>query len=152
MAGAGFAPAGFSPAGTGSVATATAMATDNLIDDRGAQQSARAIDPATGQYVLRSTGRSEGMPRVRQLVLIRVRTVLGSSAIAGLGVAQVGGDNTVTAQRRLQGTLEQALSDLVKAKLVAIVSVTLSSDVPTRLRAALKWRDLTTNQEFIEPL
>ena len=150
--GAGFSAAGLSPAGFGDIVTAAAPATDNLIDEFGVQQNARAIDPSTGQYILRSTGRAQGMPRVRQLVLLRVRTVLGSSAVSSLGFAAPGGDRDEHTGKRIEAAFAAALSDLVKANLIAIVSVTFSADTNTRERGQLIWRDLTTNTEYREPV
>lgn len=150
--GAGFSAAGFSPAGFGDVDAAPAPATDNLVDEKGVQQNARAIDPATGQYILSSTGRAQGMPRVRQLVLLRIRTLLNSSAYRGMGLAAPSGDNDGQALRRLEVSLRAALADLVKAGLAQILGVVGASDVPTRNRAALRWKDLTTGQEYREPL
>lgn len=151
--GAGFSAAGFSPAGTGDVTLAAAPATDTLIDsDDGSQQSARKIDAATGQYVLSASGRIQGMPRVRQLVLLRIKTVLNSSTIAGLGLARMGGDRNGSSVVRFQNAITAALQDLVTGQLVQIVSITAATDTPTRIRGAVRWRDLTTSTEYTEPL
>jgi hypothetical protein len=150
--GAGFSAAGFSPAGTGDVDTASAPPTTNMVDEKGAQQSARAIDAATGDYILNADGRFRGMPRVRQLVLLRIRTLLNSSAINRLGLEQLAGDRDSGTPRRFENSLRAALSDLVTAKLVTIIDITSAVELPTRLRGALRWRDLTTNQEYVEPI
>ena len=150
--GAGFSAAGFSPAGTGDLDLAPAPATDIMVDEKGVQQSARRIDPATGQYVLGPSGRIQGMPRARQLVLLRIKTVLNSSSVAGLGLEQASGDRDQNATRRIQNQLSAALADLVTAKLIAILSITAATETPTRIRGALRWKDLTTSQEFTEPL
>lgn len=151
--GAGFSAAGFSPAGTGDVTLANAPATDILIDsDDNSQQSARKIDAATGQYVLSASGRIQGMPRVRQLVLLRLKTVLNSSTIAGLGMAAMGGDRNGSTVSRFQNAITAALADLVTGKLVAIIAIAAATDTPTRLRGAVRWRDLTTATEYTEPL
>jgi hypothetical protein len=149
--GAGFCLAGFSPAGFGDIEDAPAPATDNLVDEHGVQQTARAIDPVTGQYILRSTGRFLGMPRTRQLVLIAIKTVLNSSALKGFGLEEIGGDNDALATRRLEAKLRAALDHLVTKGLIEIVAVPTVGDTPTRIRGALKWLDLATNQVFEEP-
>lgn len=150
--GAGFSAAGFSPAGWGDLDTAPAPAKDLLLDDKGIQQSARAIDARTGQYILNPSGRPQGMPRVRQLVLLRVKTVLNSAAVQNIGLARMSGDRTANAPKTLETNLRNALDDLVKAKLVNIVSVASTNDISTRILGYLKWQDLTTGQEFQEPL
>jgi hypothetical protein len=150
--GAGFAPAGLSPAGTGTVDAAPSIASGNLIDAFGAQQSARAFDPSTGKFILNANGRVQGMPRVLQLVYLRVRTLLNSSAVKNLGLKPLGGDNDSTALQRIRTSLDVALGDLVKQGLILILSVSGYSDVPTRTRTALKFRDLTTGLEYTVPL
>jgi hypothetical protein len=152
MAGAGFSPAGLSPAGTGTVAPAPIVPTDNLVDATGTQQSARAFDPATGKFILNADGRVQGMPRVQQLVYLRIRTLLNSSAIVGLGLAPPPADNNGSALQQIQNGLENALGDLVTAGLVQIVGVTGYSATPTQTRSQLKFRDLTTNLEYTVPL
>jgi len=137
----GLSDMGFAPFGTGDVDLAPTPPTENLLDARGVQQSARAIDAATGQYILNADGRFQGMPRVQQLVLLRVRAM-----------PAIGGDVTATLQQRLLTQLQKALADLVTAGLVQIIAVVGYLELPTRERLGLKWRDLTTGQELIEPL
>lgn len=158
MSGFGFAAFGFTPFGWGDVDTAPAPATDLYIDsDNGSQQTARKIDAATGQYVLGASGRVQGMPRARQLVQLRIRTVLKSSVVQTLGMVSPQGDVGPRTAQRLANAVTDALADLVRAKVIAIVSITSGTETPTRARGALRWRDLTTaatssGQEFTEPL
>ncbi len=148
--GAGFSAAGFSPAGFGDIDTAAAPASDNLVDANGAQQTARAIDPATGQYILNADGRAQGMPRTRQLVLLRIKTVLNSSVVKDLGMRKQSEDRSAIVDRRIQANLADALADLVKLGMVEILSNDVTNDSPSRDRAILRWKDLTTGQEFTE--
>lgn len=139
--GLGFSALGFAPFGTGDVDTAPAPASDNLIDEFGVQQSARAIDSTTGQYILNADGRFRGMPRVRQLVLLALRSMSTPT-----------GDMGPQTLKRIQTDIEAALANLISRGLVAIVDVDAFAELPARARAGLKWRDLTTNQEFVEPI
>jgi hypothetical protein len=145
--GAGFSAAGFSPGGFGDLEEAPEPATDNLIDENGVQQTARAIDAATGEYILNASGRAQGMPRARQLVLLRIKTRFGSAAIPGLGVRDQGGDRDIVAERRLKADLTAAVDDLVQAGIIRVLSVDVAADSPVRERALLRWEDLTTGQQ-----
>jgi len=148
--GAGFSAAGFCPAGFGDIVTAPAPATDNLIDSKGIQQSARIIDPVTKDYVLNATGRVQGTTRMRQLVQLRIMTALNSSSIANFGMTQTSGDRSIVIDRRTQANLAAAVDDLVQAGMIQIVTNTVRSDLPSRDRVLFVWRDLTTGQEFPE--
>jgi hypothetical protein len=139
--GAGFSAAGFSPAGFGDVVDPPAPATDNLVDAKGVQQSARAIDAPTGQYILTASGRFQGMDRVEQLVILRVRAMTLPA-----------GDITPTLALQIKTLLATTLADLVNLGLIAIVDVVSVAGLPTRQRGALKFRNLTTNREVLVPL
>jgi hypothetical protein len=139
--GAGFSAAGFSPAGFGDAAEFPAPATTNLIDAKGVQQSARAIDAPTGQYILNEDGRFQGMDRVEQLVILRVRAMTLPA-----------GDVTSDLSQRIRTLLAATLADLVNQNLIAIIDVVSGAELPTRQRGALKFRNLTTNREVLVPL
>lgn len=145
--GAGFSAAGFCPAGFGDIDSAPAPATDNLIDEHGVQQTARAIDAATGDYILSDSGRVQGMPRSRQLVLLRIKTRLDSSTIAGLGLRDPGGDRSVVVERRIRADLAAAVDDLVQAGIITLLSNDVTADSNVRERALLRWKDVATGQE-----
>lgn len=149
--GAGFSAAGFSPAGFGDVDSAPAPATNNLIDANGIQQTARAIDPTTGDYVLNANGRAQGMPRSSQLVLLRIKTRLGTSTVASLGTRDQGGDRSIVADRRLRADLAAAVDDLVQAGIIQLIAIDVNAELTTRDRALLRWRDLATGQEASFP-
>lgn len=139
--GAGFSAAGFSPAGFGDVDQLPSPATENLVDAKGVQQNARAIDPVTGQYVLNADGRFQGMPRVEQLVVLLVRAMQMPS-----------GDVTPNMNLQLKTLVTSTLAPLVNEGLVAILDVVSYLEQPSRARAALKYRDLTTGREVLVPL
>ncbi len=139
--GAGFSQAGFSPAGFGDVDQLAAPATENLVDAKGVQQVARAIDPATGQYIQNADGRFQGMPRVEQMVVLLVRAMQLPS-----------GDVTDNFNAKLKVLVASTLAPLVNQGLVTILDVVAYLEQPSRARAALKYRDLTTGREVLVPL
>lgn len=141
MSGAGFSAAGFSPAGFGDIDELPAPATENLVDAKGVQRNARAINPATGQYVLNADGRFQGMARVEQLVVLLVRAMTLPA-----------GDVTSNMKLQLQTLLAKTLAPLVTQGLITILDVVPYLEQPSRARAALKYRDLTTDQEVLVPL
>jgi hypothetical protein len=145
--GAGFSAAGSCPAGFGDIVQAPAPATDNLIDDKGIQRTARAINPITGDYILRASGRAQGVSRSAQLVLIRLRTILNSSSVANLGLRASDGDRSAVIDRRTQANITDALQDLVDAGIIELISVTVNADLPWRQRPLVRWRDLSTGAE-----
>ena len=145
--GLGFSALGFAPFGTGDIDAAPAPATDNLIDDKGVQRTARAIDPVTRDYVLRASGRAKGVSRATQLVYLRIQTALNSAAISGFGLRETSGDRSAVIDRRVQANLADALSDIVKNGTIALLAVDVNSELPWRQRIKLRWRDLSTGAE-----
>lgn len=146
--GAGFSSGGNSPAGTGDVDQATIPSGNLFVDANGVRQNARAIDPATRQYVFNSDGSSSGMPSSLQLVQLRIQTVRDSSALPGFGKRASGGVVTDQTPRRVQGEIEEALADLVAGGVISIVSITVSRANPTRIYGILLWRDIATGIEI----
>jgi hypothetical protein len=146
--GAGACPVGSSAAGYGVPDRAFAPNNAMLPGIRtGLSQSGRFIDPTTKSYAFQADGRLKGVSTVPQLVQIALSTVLGSSAVATLGqtfslIAEKGPDY----QRRVTSAIESALANVVKQRLVQIVSVDvqLYPAAPDAGVATLKWRDLTT--------
>lgn len=137
----GFSRMGFAPFGTGDIITAPAPSSENLLDAKGVQQSARAIDAATGQYILNADGSFQGMPHVEQLVLLAIRAM-----------PPIGGDAGPLANNRILKQLQVTLADLVSQGLIAILGLGAVAVTPTQVRAGLRWRDLTTQQERTTPL
>ncbi len=142
--GCGMCSVGLSVSGYGSVDAATAPTQTILIDaNSGLAQNARKIDAVKGQYVYDTLGRVQGMPGVQQLVLMRIATLLDSSAVKGLGLAAPSGVVGANVVRRLTEELSQALKDLVNAKIIQIVDVRVEKAPNSSVRRYLVWRDLT---------
>lgn len=139
--GAGFSAAGVAPAGFGDLDLLPTPATENLVDAKGKQQSARAVDAPTGQYILNADGRFQGMPRVEQLVVLAVRAMVLPA-----------GDVTPNFTTQLKTLVASTLASLVNQGLVQILDVVSYLEQPSRARAALKYRDLTTGKEVMVPL
>lgn len=135
--GAAFSAAGLVPAGFGVPATGDQKAA-------GTPPTARFIDPATGDYEFGSDGRLRGMTGIEQRVQLAVRTLLGSSALASLGIDLSLDRATDDVQRRVQNAVEQALASMVRSGEIAIVSVTVQRPLPSRLVTRVSWTDLTT--------
>jgi|GEM_PF-6634426 len=139
MSGFGAQPFGSSSFGLGTPSSAPAPSGAVLRNpDTGAQTGSRRIDPLTRDYVVDSvTGRSLAMGDVQQMVYL---------AIANIDFSEfdVIADDF---ERRMRLTLEGALADLVRRKLVAIVSVETSQLHPGAARPRLRWRDLSADIE-----
>ncbi len=149
MSGFGAAPFGVAPYGVGTPATAPEPGGKIHRDEAtGAQFGSRKLNKYTKQYEFDDYGRVLGMADVQQMVQIAVSTELGSSAVRNLGhELRTVLDITDNFQRRVQTILESALADLVKRKLVEIITVDVRRVNTSGLYALLRWRDLTTNNE-----
>jgi hypothetical protein len=145
--GAGGSPAGTSPAGYGVIDTALFSATAPLPDTRtGLSQGGRYINASSGDYSFGADGRLLGMPNVNQLVLLAIKTQLGSSAQPGLGLDLSSAQNkTPDFANKLTSILQNALADLVTRKLVQITSIVVPPNPnPDSGIAVVNWLDLTT--------
>jgi len=149
--GAGGCPAGSSSAGYG-VPDSAAVPNNALLPlpANGLPQTGRALNPTTKSYSFTTDGRVVGCPTVQQLVQLALTTIFNSSAQAGLGsklslIQEKGSDYG----QQVTAAITDALADLVKDKLVQIVSVTVlqPSSSPDAGIAVLQWIDLTTGQQ-----
>jgi hypothetical protein len=138
-----------SPAGAGTPALATAQGGKVFLDPAtNVQQPARQIDYQTGQYVINSQGRAGGMPTTKQLVVLAVKTFRGSSAFTRLGLDTSKIDRfTANFQRQISDAYTLALSDLVNAKLIRIVSIVAQQIDVNRGSVTVSWVDLTNLTE-----
>lgn len=150
MAGLGLFPLGTAPYGLGTPAVAPILGGRILDDGQGAQTGSRAIDEASRQYVFDATGRAMGMSDARQMVLLAVATVLGSSASVTLGHDLAGiEDITADFDRRVEGALRDALAHLTSNGTIEIVAITVTRFGPVGTGQEngayirLRWRDLT---------
>lgn len=147
--GAGFSAAGFAPAGTGDVDLAPVPTSNLLIDAvTGVQKNARKLDPYSRQYVLDATGAIQGMSGIQQMVLLRLQTVRGSSALPNFGKAASPKLVTANTLRQIQSDVTQALSDMVLQKLIVIGDITTQQVSPTAIDCYVRWTDLTSNTEY----
>jgi hypothetical protein len=147
--GIGTAPIGLSVSGYGGVDHAPVLLQTILINAAsGDAMQARKIDPVTGQYVYNEDDQVEGMSGVQQLVLMRVATLLNSSAVRGLGVGAPAGVISQSTEMRLADEIRVALRDIVDARLIQVVSISYQKHPTSSLvYRSLRWRDLTTNNE-----
>jgi phage baseplate assembly protein W len=150
MAGFGTVPLGVGPYGVGTPATATDTSAGKIYRDEktGDSLGSRKIDTRTRQYVFDSYGRIVGMPDVAQLVQIALSTTKGSSVIAGLGheLSSIE-DFTTSHAEQVRSTIERALGDLIKRKLVRLNSVDVQRFNQSGAVITVKWTDLTTQRE-----
>lgn len=149
--GAGFSPMGVSIAGYGGVDAAPIQEQTILIDSNtGIAQNSRKVDPITGQYVYDTLDRVEGMSGIEQLVMLRAGTLIKSSAVFTLGMAAPSGVIGSSTQRKLEDDIRLAMKDLVDAKLIKIVSVSINQ-VPGGgghvIRRFFTWQDTSTGIE-----
>lgn len=149
--GAGFCPAGLAAAGYGIPDTGTQPLNAMLPDLRTAlQQTGRAINPLTRDYVMRTDGRLQGVATVSQLVQIALTTQLGTSALATLGIdMQSAREKGSDFQRQMATLVAGALSQLVQQGLVQLNAVIVSEPPsnPDGGIAIVKWTDLTNLTE-----
>jgi len=146
--GAGGCPAGSSSAGYGVPDKANVPNNAILpLPINGLPQTGRAIDPTTKSYTFTADGRIVGAPTVQQLVQLALTTVQGSSCIPPLGqtLSLIREKGTNYAQQ-VTAAITNALANLVKNKLVQIVSITVQQypSSPDAGIAILQWIDLTT--------
>lgn len=146
MAGYGTAPFGTAPYGVGTPSTTAGNAGSLLNDTSGATQGSRYINPRTRQYEFDANGRFKGQQNTQSLVQLALLTVLASSSVPGLGETLPSGVIGTNFVKSRKSAISDALSDLVKAKLISIVSI----DVDTTRRpvfTVIRWTDLTTGIE-----
>ncbi len=151
MAGAGVQSAGLTYAGWGSPKAAPSWGGVILRDTTtGLSADARAIDPVAGDFVLDAYGQMVGMRGVRQMVLLAVEQVLGSSAQKEVGRDFTKLDRiTNDFEQRVAKSLRQALLRLTSAGLVEIRDiVTTRLPITGRVTTRLYWRDLTTDTAY----
>lgn len=146
--GAGFAPAGFSLAGIGVIDTAAAPNLIPLPDPKtGKSQTGRLLNaPVPGvkgmDYAFTADGRLEGMPTVRQMVLIAVEDL-------DFSVIQTKGPNF---RKQVESIVTAALAPLTTQKLLLVKSVVVidgSQDLglnPAAAMCLINFFDLTTGQ------
>lgn len=150
MPGFGSQYAGSSPAGFGAPTPSGQGPNVVLPDEKvGGSHGSRMINPVTRDYVINAYGRLVGMSNVHQLVQIAITKA----------------SPQLEAIDRLDGGFEKEVLAILSAALVNIVNQGFIEvlGVETRMNAAgklkpgqavtvLKWRDLTTKEDFGSPV
>ncbi len=148
--GLGTSPLGTFPLGYGTPVSSAAPGDRVLDDGTGRQTGSRMIDERTRTYVFNEQGRIRGMNDTRQLVLLAVATVKGSSAQSRLGhslrsIQDIGPDF----DKRVDNELRGALASLVAERRIEILSIRVARLVQAGsanekgASILLRWRDLT---------
>lgn len=146
MAGFGISPYGTTPFGLGTPAVAATVG-GKLLNDAatGTQSGSRFLDPVTGDYVVDGFGRIKGMDDLRQLVLLRVKTTIGTSTMTTLGNTLKSIDRiTNNIDRRVDSILRASLQDIVDGGLIEVTEVKVEVVRPGTVYARLRWRSLIT--------
>lgn len=114
----------------------------------GAQLSARAIDPKTGDYIYDDYGRVTGMSAGAQAVYLACKVDLGTSSVPTLGQRLRAIDRiTANFQRRVEETIRAALSVAVSTGLIKIIAIDTERMSERGVFARVRWRDLETRSE-----
>ena len=138
-------PYGIQQLNTGPIINLPSPTTD-LTDVNGQIQSARVINPITGDYELNANGTFTGQSVVWTSVYLALFTTLNSSAVYGLGNAigniPVIGTNITN---QVTNVIKQALSSLIVQGLVSLTNCVVTQIAPSTLNVAVNWTDLTIN-------
>lgn len=147
--GMGVAPLGTSSFGFGIPDSILGPSSKILISSQDGQaKTAKKLDPLSGQYVIDSLGRFEGTDTVPQLVMLRAKTVRGSSSLPNFGQSFTSIDRIRdNIQEEVTNAVNVAMDDLVRGKLIAINSVTIERFNTSGLIIVMRWTDLTTQLE-----
>lgn len=146
MSGFGIARYGTAPYGLGTPLTAAGNEGNVLADDTGKSQGSRVINSRTRRYEFDENGRAKGQINTQALVQLALLTVLGSSAMPRLGEEPSGGVIGANFAQKRKASIQSALADLVRRKLISVVSI----EVDTKRKpifTLVRWRDLTTDIE-----
>lgn len=140
--GIGTAPYGTSLHGWGAVGVGSAIpgAAPLRTSATGSQQTGRAIDPATRDFVMLDDGSLAGMPTVQQLVAL---AILGPQFRGRL--RQIDRMGTAFAAQ-VRSAVDVALFGLVQRGLIEVVGVDAVKVTDRRGRVLVRWRDLQTGR------
>lgn len=149
--GAGACPAGTSFAGYGLPDLSAAPNHATLPDAKtGLPQTGRLLDPTSQSYKFTADGRVIGQSTGQQLVQLAVKTIVGSSVIANLGMdrsrLQEKGANFA---QTVTSVVTDAFAPIVSQGLVTLNSVDVQDypNIPDRSVVTIKWTDNSTGQE-----
>jgi hypothetical protein len=138
MSGIGDSPLGTSPFGIGQPDALALL-------ESAADSGARLLDPTTGDYTIDSdTTRFTRSPNVKQLVVIALRTRLGSAAAAldlGIKLPEKLGQ---TFQAEASASVRAALRHLTDNKIIRVISVQTERS-GERAAIYVQYRDVASN-------
>ena len=144
--GMGICPFGSAPLGFGTPASSATNYAALLVKPDGTRGDCCAIDTVTGDYLLDAAGNKVGGDSIPQMVYLALRTARGSSCVPDLGIGAFPatiGDNIT---QRLTETVTTALSDMIAAKLIEIVTLTVERRGVGAVQIRLDWRNLITGE------
>lgn len=104
------------------------------------------LDPASADYVLDADGNNVGGDSLEQRVYLALRTVLGSSAVATLGIVPIGGVITDDLAARNTKSVNAALKGLTDANAIRVLAVTTTRLGQSAIRLQVTWQAVTTGQ------
>jgi len=115
-----------------------------LLTEDGAQQSAAAIDPVTGDYLVDQDGNKLGMGAAEQAVLLAVKTTLGSSAVLSMGVAETPATRDERTGERLREAFRLALAGIEARGLAGFLDAAYAPRGASGANVVVTWRELST--------
>lgn len=144
--GAGFAPAGVSIAGFGTPGVTDSTTIKLFIKPDRTRGNARKIDPATGDFVLDGYGLHVGCDVAQQMVLLALKTELGTAAQTDLGIDFKRDVITENTPRKAELAVQAALKSLIDRKIIELVRVEVSRVGSSGISIQVFWRDLSNGE------
>lgn len=118
----------------------------SLTDQNNQIQSARVINPVTGDYELNSNGTFMGCPAIQTEVYLALFTTLNSSCVSGLGVA-FNSIKIITPNinKQVFSVVQQALASLINQNLMTLLSCNTSLAGPGQIQVQVNWQSIPQN-------
>jgi hypothetical protein len=140
----GSSPAGFGDPGSGEPGDRRVLLTRNALHG-----NCRKIDPATKDYVFRSSGMPEAQDTsTQQRVYLALATVRGSAVVPTLGLGlsnvKVIGRNI---ESQIRSEVEQALSSLIQEQAIALEAVLIQRTPSNAIYVQVRWKDLASGED-----
>jgi len=134
---------GSTAAGVGYTAPINSTAARVLVQPDGSRGDCGRINAVTGDHVLSSTGERVGWDSTSQRVYLALRTALGSSAVATLGIdLPTGGvltDNTIA---KIRLAVLAALSKLTADGSIEVLEVLTTRTAVSGVQTEVRWKAL----------
>lgn len=143
----GLFPWGKSPWGYGQPASINKRKPGTLLKPDGSQGNARLIDQNTRDYVISDDGKFVGTGELQHKVFLALFTIRGSAIVPELGQS-FSNIKTITPnlQVKVEDEVRQALSSLIQAGLVSLISVQVASE-QNRIQIKITWQDVSNDTE-----